>query len=109
MTLRILASSEKRFCANGVSTLIVISSDLSHYLDYDAARAIDAATSQAIEALRFEDIDYHQACGRQPINGLLWLARRRDLYGKTIDLRNSGDTAGPRERVVGYGAYAFYE
>lgn len=93
----------------GPETLIVISSDLSHYLDYHAAREMDIVTSDAIEALRFEDIDYHHACGRNPINGLLWLARRRGLLGHTVDLRNSGDTAGPRDRVVGYGAYAFYE
>ncbi|NJM12513.1 MAG: AmmeMemoRadiSam system protein B [Synechococcaceae cyanobacterium SM1_2_3] len=92
----------------GSETLIVISSDLSHYRDYQSARALDQATSQAIEELRFEDIGYEQACGRNPVNGLLWVARRKGLHGETIDLRNSGDTAGPRDQVVGYGAYVFH-
>ena len=91
----------------GDETLIVISSDLSHYLDYESARKIDAATSRAIEALRPEDITHHQACGRNPLNGLLREAKRHGLCARTLDLRNSGDTAGPRDQVVGYGAYAF--
>ena len=91
----------------GDETLIVISSDLSHYLDYDSARRIDAATSRAIEALQPEDITHHQACGRNPLIGLLREAQRHGLHARTLDLRNSGDTAGPRDRVVGYGAYAF--
>jgi AmmeMemoRadiSam system protein B len=92
----------------GPETLIVISSDLSHYHDYQTARALDDATSKAIEEFRFEDIGYEQACGRNPVNGLLWVARRKGLHGETIDLRNSGDTAGPRDQVVGYGAYVFH-
>ncbi|MFQ5937175.1 MAG: AmmeMemoRadiSam system protein B [Acidiferrobacterales bacterium] len=91
----------------GPETLIVISSDLSHYHDYETARRMDNATSQAIEQLRPEDIKYEQACGRIPVNGLLCVARARGLSAKTIDLRNSGDTAGPRDQVVGYGAYVF--
>jgi AmmeMemoRadiSam system protein B len=94
---------------DGPETLIVISSDLSHYHDYQSAKRRDMATSQAIEAMRYEDIGYEDACGRNPVNGLLWVARRRGLHGNTIDLRNSGDTAGPRDRVVGYGAYVFSE
>lgn len=92
----------------GPETLIVISSDLSHYHDYQSARALDNATSKAIEALRFEDIGYEQACGRNPVNGLLWVARRKGLHSETVDLRNSGDTSGPRDQVVGYGAYVFH-
>lgn len=92
----------------GPETLIVISSDLSHYYDYRTAKQLDAATSAAIEALRPEDIGYEQACGRTPVNGLLELARRRGLRARTLDLRNSGDTAGPRDQVVGYGAYTFH-
>ena len=91
----------------GPETLIVVSSDLSHYHDYESARRIDEATSRAIEALRYEDIQYEEACGRDPINGLLYAARNRGLHASTLDLRNSGDTAGNRDRVVGYGAYAF--
>ncbi|MDH5488052.1 MAG: AmmeMemoRadiSam system protein B, partial [Gammaproteobacteria bacterium] len=89
----------------GEETLIVISSDLSHYHDYKTAQKMDRATSQAIEQLRPEAIDYDSACGRNPVNGLLLLAQKLGLKAKTVDLRNSGDTAGPRDRVVGYGAY----
>ena len=89
----------------GPETLIVVSSDLSHYHSYDAARKLDAATSKAIEALDETRIDWDDACGRTPIAGLLRVARRRGLSAHTIDLRNSGDTAGPRDRVVGYGSY----
>lgn len=91
----------------GQETLIVISSDLSHYHDYDLARQIDTLTSKAIENLRFEDIHHEQACGRNPVNGLLYVARKRNMQVHTVDLRNSGDTAGSRDRVVGYGAYVF--
>ena len=91
----------------GPETLIVISSDLSHYHDYKTAQRLDRATSQAIEQLRPDDIDYDHACGRNPVNGLLHVARRLGLKAKTIDLRNSGDTAGSHDRVVGYGAYIF--
>ena len=86
-------------------TLIVISSDLSHYHDYATARRMDAATSKAIESLQREDIGFDDACGRLPISGLLIAAKRRGMSVKTVDLRNSGDTAGPRDQVVGYGAY----
>lgn len=89
----------------GEETLIVISSDLSHYHDYDTAKRMDGETSKAIEALAPERIGYDQACGRNGVNGLLTLARRRGLHAETVDLRNSGDTAGPRDQVVGYGAY----
>lgn len=91
----------------GDETLIVVSSDLSHYHDYQSARVIDAATSAAIEALDDGPIGYEQACGRGPISGLLRCARRHGLCATCIDLRNSGDTAGPRSEVVGYGAYVF--
>ena len=93
----------------GPETLIVISSDLSHYHDYQTAKRLDTVTSRAIESLRFEDIDHEAACGRNPVSGLLWVARRKGLHGETIDLRNSGDTAGSHDRVVGYGAYVFDE
>jgi len=89
----------------GPETLIVISSDLSHYHNYATAQKMDRSTSHAIEALRYEDIHYDDACGRNPVSGLLHLARKRNLNVHTIDLRNSGDTAGTRDSVVGYGAY----
>ena len=91
----------------GDETLIVISSDLSHYQDYATARSMDKATSAAIMALRPEGIGYDDACGRLPVSGLLLVAKQRGLKVETIDLRNSGDTAGSKDRVVGYGAYAF--
>ena len=86
-------------------TLFIISSDLSHFHDYDTATRLDQATSRAIESLAFEEIDHQDACGSGPVSGLLLYARQHKLHLKTIDLRNSGDTAGPRDRVVGYGAY----
>jgi len=92
----------------GPETLLVISSDLSHYQDYDTARRLDSATSAAIEQLNPQGLDYRQACGRNPISGLLVAARHHHLQVKTLDLRNSGDTAGSRDRVVGYGAYVFF-
>lgn len=93
----------------GLETLIVISSDLSHYHDYATAQQLDHATCRAIETLRHQAIGYEQACGRVPVSGLLETARRHDLSVETLDLRNSGDTAGPRDQVVGYGAWAFTE
>jgi AmmeMemoRadiSam system protein B len=89
----------------GPETRVVVSSDLSHYHDYETATRLDRSTSEAIEALRPEAIAYEHACGRNPINGLLHVASERGLHAETVDLRNSGDTAGPRSQVVGYGAY----
>jgi len=93
----------------GPETLIVVSSDLSHYLDYDSARKIDGATCSAIEQLAPEKIARQGACGRFPVGGLLTLAKKRHMSVETVDLRNSGDTAGPRDRVVGYGSWLFFE
>ncbi|MCB1858282.1 MAG: AmmeMemoRadiSam system protein B [Gammaproteobacteria bacterium] len=92
----------------GDETLIVISSDLSHYLSYSDAKKLDLATTYAIEALDPDGVGYHHACGRTPVNGLLLAARRHRLTATTLNLRNSGDTAGPKDRVVGYGAYGFH-
>jgi AmmeMemoRadiSam system protein B len=88
-------------------TLIVISSDLSHYLDYATARSLDRRTSEAICALQPEAIAPEQACGQPAIAGLLQVAKAHGAEGRVLDLRSSGDTAGPKDRVVGYGAYAF--
>jgi len=89
-------------------TLIVVSSDLSHYLEYGAARSLDAATAQAI--LNYSTaLSGEQACGCVGINGLMHAARRRGLEVQLLDLRNSGDTAAERSSVVGYGAFALYE
>lgn len=92
----------------GPETLIVISSDLSHYHAYQEAQRMDRATAEAILGLR-ADITHEQACGATPVAGLALVAQRRGLVPKLLDLRNSGDTAGDRSRVVGYGAFAFYE
>jgi AmmeMemoRadiSam system protein B len=90
----------------GDETLIVVSSDLSHYLNYSEAQAIDRTTAQAILDLR-SNISHAQACGGTPVNGLTLAAQRHHLTPDLIDLRNSGDTAGDRQRVVGYGAFVF--
>jgi AmmeMemoRadiSam system protein B len=92
----------------GEETLVVVSSDLSHYLRYDAARSVDAATAQAI-LTRSTELDGEQACGCIGINGLMQLAAERALEVRLLDLRNSGDTTAERSRVVGYGAFALYE
>ena len=91
----------------GNETLFVISSDLSHYNTYEVAQQQDKKTSDAILRLAPQDIHYEDACGRNPVNGLLLAARQHGLKPELLDLRNSGDTAGPRDRVVGYGAYIF--
>lgn len=89
-------------------TLIVVSSDLSHFLDYDSCRERDLATSALIEGMQEEGIGPYEACGAFPVCGLLKSARRHGWRVRTLDLRNSGDTVGDKARVVGYGAYEFY-
>lgn len=88
------------------ATLVVVSSDLSHYLPYDAARAADRTTTRRILAMA-DDLVPDEACGARALNGALRVARRHALKGELLDLRNSGDTAGDRRRVVGYAAMAF--
>lgn len=92
----------------GDETLILVSSDLSHYHRYREAQAIDRATADAILA-GGPELDHEQACGATPINGLLAAARSRGFVPELIDLRNSGDTAGDKSRVVGYAAFRFAE
>lgn len=89
----------------GDETLIVISSDLSHYHDYDTAKQMDTATASAIESLAPERIGVEDACGRIGVQGLLQAAQRHALIARRLDLRSSGDTAGSRDDVVGYGAW----
>jgi len=89
-------------------TLIVISSDLSHYLDYKTATAVDSETSAAIEALEPARIVSTNACGSIPIKAMLLAAKRLGLHARTLSQGNSGDTAGDKNRVVGYGAYLFH-
>ncbi len=92
---------------DGPETLIVVSSDLSHFQDYGTARRLDLTTSQAIEALAANRLNGHAACGFLPVSGLLRRAAALDLRATTLALCNSGDTAGGHDRVVGYGAYGF--
>jgi AmmeMemoRadiSam system protein B len=92
----------------GRETLIVVSSDLSHYHPYAQAQAIDRHTADAILKLE-TGITHEEACGATPVIGLNLAAQRRRLRPQLLDLRNSGDTAGDRGRVVGYGAFAYFE
>ncbi|MGY6276530.1 AmmeMemoRadiSam system protein B [Methylomonas sp. MgM2] len=89
----------------GDETLIVVSSDLSHYHDYASAQRLDKRTSEMIEHLDYHNLSSEHACGKVPISGLLKVLKEKALSIKTVDLRNSGDTAGDKHRVVGYGAY----
>lgn len=94
-------------CWGGPETLIVISSDLSHFHDYETAEQKDRHTTKAIESMQPDDIGTEDACGRLAINGLLLAAREKELQVKTVARCNSGDTGGGRLSVVGYGAYVF--
>jgi AmmeMemoRadiSam system protein B len=87
-------------------TIVVVSTDLSHYHPYAAAVERDTSTAAAITSLRYEAIGDRDACGARPLRGLLKAAADRHLTVEQLDLRNSGDTAGDRSRVVGYGAFA---
>ena len=89
-------------------TVVVVSSDLSHYMPYAQGRVLDEETAARIVALD-DRLDGERACGFVGVRGLLWVARRRGLVGKLLDLRSSGDTAGPSDEVVGYGAFAFWD
>ncbi|HLT38446.1 MAG TPA: AmmeMemoRadiSam system protein B [Enhygromyxa sp.] len=93
----------------GPETLIVVSSDLSHYHDYAEARRLDQATADWIASTRSPGLDPRRACGARCIDGLIEYGRRHPLALELLDLRNSGDTAGPRDQVVGYAAFAIRE
>jgi MEMO1 family protein len=93
----------------GPETLIVVSTDLSHYLSYRSCQEIDSRTAAAIERFDWSALGPDSACGRVPVRGLLVAAKRRGMGIARLDLRNSGDTAGPRDRVVGYGSWALSE
>ena len=93
----------------GPETLIVVSTDFSHYLDYRSCQETDRRTAEAIERLDPSALEPESACGRVPVRGLLAAAKRRSMSIARLDLRNSGDTAGSRDRVVGYGSWALFE
>jgi len=88
--------------------LVIVSSDLSHYLSYRDAQRCDADTEQMIHHTE-SNIEPAQACGYFPLNGLLDVVRKQEWKIQTLDVRNSGDTSGDRSRVVGYGAFAIWE
>ena len=90
----------------GDETLVVVSTDLSHYHDHATATELDRATAAHIAARAHEQLGDRDACGVFPLRGLLFAARQRSLDVELLDLRNSGDTAGSHDRVVGYGAFA---
>ncbi len=89
-------------------TFFIVSSDLSHYHPYDDARKIDAVANQSVPNLDFKKAEYIEACGKTGILALMHIAKSKGWEGKLLDYRNSGDTAGPKSNVVGYGCYAFY-
>jgi hypothetical protein len=91
----------------GPETRIVVSSDLSHFRGYEAARRLDRTTADHIEANQGGPLTGNHACGYRAIRGFLKSAKARGLTAEAVDLRNSGDTAGPHDRVVGYGAFLF--
>lgn len=94
---------------DGPETLIVVSWDLRHYLDYDTSRRRDAVTSQAIMGNMPEKVGPEDACGYAGIRCLLAVERQRGLRIEAIDVRSSGDTTGSRDGVVGYGAFSIEE
>ncbi len=89
-------------------TIYIASSDLSHYHSYEDARKLDAVANKSVPSLDFRKAEYIEACGKTGIVTLMHIAKSRGWKGKLLDYRNSGDTAGPRNSVVGYGCYAFY-
>ncbi len=94
-------------CWGGPETVVLVSTDLSHYLPAEQARRVDGRTARQVLALEYEALEGPQACGHAPLRGLLLAARRRHLKAQLLDLRNSGDTEGDADRVVGYGAFGF--
>lgn len=94
---------------DGLETLIVVSSDLSHYHGFAAAKRRDERTAEIVERFEGAELDGEDACGYLPLRGLLAQAKRKGLSVQRLDLRNSGETAGPKDAVVGYGAWAFFE
>jgi len=103
-----VAEALRRVWGKG-DTLIVISSDLSHYYDYSTARSLDKATAKAVLELRSSGIGVEQACGRIGMQALLIVAKEKKLIPKLLDLRNSGDMGTPKTQVVGYTSFIFCE
>lgn len=93
----------------GADCLVVISTDLSHFYPYSEAVKLDTNTAQTIESFQGEHLGDQAACGRIPLGGLLHVALEKGMRIKRLDLRNSGDTAGSKDQVVGYGSWALFE
>ena len=91
------------------STLFIVSGDLSHFLPYDEAKKVDRTTADNLECLNYRPLTGEHSCGVWPIRGMLGWAKQNKSKLSTIDLRNSGDTAGDKDRVVGYGAFVVYK
>ena len=93
----------------GPETIIIVSSDLSHFHGYETAKRLDVCTSKAITSLDYKQVHSNDACGCIGVRGLLYFAQHHRLAASIIDVRNSADTAGDKESVVGYGSYLFEE
>jgi len=93
---------------NQPDNLIIISTDLSHFHEYSTAQLHDQKTTEKIMHFKYNELDYEDACGRLPLAGMLQLAKQEHLSIQQLDVRNSGDTAGDKQRVVGYGAWSIY-
>jgi AmmeMemoRadiSam system protein B len=102
----VAALLERVWPPDATDTLLVVSTDLSHHHPYAEARVLDARTAAAIVARDTGQVHGDGACGARPLRGLLEVAAARHLRVEQLDLRSSGDTAGDRDRVVGYGAFA---
>ncbi len=90
------------------NSFLIVSSDLSHYYSYDIAHKLDSHCNQAVEKLDISELDQCEACGKTGIATAIYLAKRNKWKSKILKYATSGDTAGPKNQVVGYGAYAFY-
>jgi MEMO1 family protein len=88
--------------------LILISTDLSHFSEYSIAQQHDQKTCEKIMQFKYNELDYDDACGRLPLSGMLRLAKEKNYSIQQLDIRNSGDTAGDKQRVVGYGSWSIY-
>lgn len=108
LNTKVLAEYLTEFCKRD-DVIVVASSDLSHYLEYSEAKGIDLETCKSIEKIDIEGMqDRGDACGKMGILTLLHLARELNWKCKLLDYRNSGDTAGTKDQVVGYGSFAFF-
>ena len=97
------------FLWGGAETIVLISSDLSHFLPYNEAKRIDDFTCNAIVNLEPDAIGYDNACGQIGVRALLQIANRKQMQVAQLDARNSGDTSGRKDQVVGYASFAFFD